>query len=749
MARFLGLSVQTDILVTVPVGTAPTTVAFFRPDELVTCTAILSPTEPESLVVQVSRTDARADEMALGRVLRVVTVGGTEDTEWDITRVEDASGSDVLTVYGAPIIERLSRVVYMGTAATTGAATPDYAGVEQTATEWMNTLVLPALADAGMPFELGTVDATNRFPLSGEWSSVREIVNAIAEAGRANAEVRLTMGGDYGYVIDLLDSIGASADTVSVRTNVNLLETQRERSLVEVATRLYPRGASDSVATRTMADHLWRIKTVVSGTVLELEDAMGGVGPVAFDDQVNGYYLAVLNDPTFASTAITDSVAATNRVTIASTAGMTAGDLCRMFVGSGAAGERLTSLTHPTAVAHPSDGGYGDRAQILDRPAVPADANLVLNGTMATWTVAADPPNNWTEYSALAGGTTFTQITTDAPDGFTTSFEMLVGADDIYGAFKGGNEADGVQGPAVAISSPLAGPWNTSWRRYVATVWVKVMAVGAGARIKMYLYDNDRTAALYYRAEQHAGFIGEWVEGTDTENVWIRYESAALDLSGFVGEPLALLTNAINGPVRVRVEIAESGDPTTAEAAGTWQGKWDVATTYAVDDIVQYAGSVYRCTAAPSTGDTPPGTDWTLIPDPPRKAQAGSKVRVGPVTLAEATEPIADREGSGGTILWQEANAALATTASPIKGYDLAVADLYADDPTTFADVAFVPGGLVEVTDTDLGLTTTLRLVEYVRDYLRPLNSQIRVGRPSDTFTRLADAGLVTTGSRV
>lgn len=749
MARFLGLNVQTDILVNVPEGTAPTTVARFRPDDLLACVATLSPTEPESLVVQVQRTDARADELVLGRVLRIVTEGGTEDSEWDITRIEDASTDDVLTIYGTPILMRLARVVYMGTAATTGAAAPEWTGVEQTATEWVNTLVLPALAAAGMPFELGTIDSTNRFTMDGEWSSILELVNAIAEPGRANAEVRLSMGGDYGYVLDLLDTIGGSAPTVRVRTAVNLLETKRERSLVEVATRLYPRGDEASVATRTMSDHLWRIASVVSGTVLELEDPMGGDGPIAYDDQLNGLYVAVLNDPTFASTVVTDSVAATQRITIGSTAGMTAGDLCRFFVGSGAAGQRVTSLAHPTMSLHPSDGGYGDRAQILDRAGVVADCNLIENATMRAWTVAADPPDGWTEFADDATDVTFTKVTTDSPNSAYSTFRMETdaGGETVFGAYVGGTSLDALQGPAVTVSAPLARPWNTSWRRYVATCWIKVDAAPASGRIDIYLHDESRAGAPKWRAAQDGGIVGVWTEGTDSEGVWIRYESAALDLSGNNPAGTAL---ALTDATQLRVELStDLGVAVTTNPAGTWQGRWDVATNYAANDYVSYANQVYYCSTAPSLGNTPPGTDWTLIGTPNRRADAGWNVLVGPVTLAESSEPIADREWSGGTLLWQEANAALATTANPIKGYDLSVADLYADDGDTYGTLQFVPGGTVIVMDTDLDVTTTLRLTEYTRDYLRPLNSQVRVGQPADTLTRLMDAGLVTTSGRV
>lgn len=740
MARFLGVGVQTDILVAVPVGTTPATVAFFRPEDLVSCVAVLSPTEPESLTVQVRRDDSRADDLVLGRVLRVTHVGGTGDTEWDIVRLEDTSSADVLTVTCAPILHRLARVVYMGANAATGAAEPDWAGVQLTATEWLDALVIPQLAAAGIPFELGTVDSTARFTMDDEWTTLLEIVRAIAAPGRANAEVRLSAGGDYGYVLDLLDAIGGSADTVHVRTAVNLLELRRERALIDVATRLAPRGSSASVATRTMADHDWRIASVVSGTVLALEDPAGGDGPFVYDDQLleDDLYLAVAVDETFASQQVTDVVAATQRVTVASTAGMSAGMRCRFYRGSGANAARLTSLTHPTLVRHAADGGYGDRALILDRPAIVGDANLVPNAMLRAGA------GDWTEYASDTADGVFSLSSGTGPvDGLDAIKYVLAtggGRVPIYGAYTGGADSNAVQGPAVAIRSPAAQPWNTAGRTHVATIWLKVTAAPTAGSVKLYLHDGDRAGAAAYEWDEDGGIIGEWVKGTDDEGVWIRFESDALDLNGLNPGGTSA---ALNGRFYVTAEIGTTGTVSTADPAGIWRGRWNAGTSYAVaNDYVSYNGVVYRATTVPTTAGVLPSllTEWASVGTPNRRADTGWEIEVSAVTLAEAATAIADRENSGGTQLWQEANAALPAAVTAIKGYDLTIADLAADDPTVFASLAFTPGGDVEVIDTDLGVTTTLRLVEYTRDYLRPLDSRIRVGNPPDRLTDFTDA---------
>lgn len=739
MARFIGLAVQTDILVTVPVGTTPARVTFFRPDELAACVAILSPSEPESLTVQVQRDDPRCAEIVFGRVLRVVHESGTGDTEWDIAALDDQSSADLLTITCTPIAYRLARVVYMGVTSATGQPEPDWTGVQMTAEEWLDALVIPTLADAGMAFEIGTIDSTARFTMDGEWNSVLEIINAICEPGRANAEFKLTAGGDYGYVIDLLDAIGSSAETVRVRTAINLIETKRQRSMHEVATRVFPRGSSDSVVTRTMGEHVFAIASVVSGTVLALEDPFGGDGPIAYDDQLNGLRVAVMNDPDFADQAVSDSVASTQRITITDTTGMSAGQWLRFFRTTGETGTRVTSLAVPLLADHAADGGYGDRAAILDRPGIVADTNLIPNAMMRAWANAANPPDDWEEFADDDTECDFTQDLADGPADGVPSFKFELpntGEVTIFGAFTGI-----AQGPAVTIATPLAYPWHSltsGLRKFVATVWLKVSTAPAGLKLYLYVKNDAEADTTQPDSSAHPILIGSWVEGTDEEDVWIRYESA-------VTEPfLAFLA----GGCRVVVELAHTDNDNYTDAAGAWRGRWDNGTAYLDGEYVSHENVVYVANTN-HTGSEPPSINWDSITSTlNRRVPPGVELAVSAVTFAEAPEAIADREGSGGTELWQEANRALPIISSPVKGYDLTVADLAADDATTYATLAFTPGGTVEITDLDLDLVTSLRLVEYTRDYLRPLDSRIRVGDPPERVTdALESTRLVTAGT--
>lgn len=528
MPRFLGIAVQTDVRCA-----SGSTVAFFRPEDLAECVAVLSPTEPESLTLAVRRSADGAAQLVHGRVVRTCFEDATADREWDLHEAVDGSTDDVLRFTALPIGLRLAGVPYVAADAVTGAPVMDFTAEALTPTEWLTDFVLPALTAAGLSWiAIGTVDATNRFSLAGAWASALEIVRAVADPGRANAEWQLRRNGDTDYKLDLRTAINGSAATLRLHSTTNLLANRRTRSLADVATRVIPRGADASTA-RTMADHLWRIASVVSGTVLELEDIEGGDGPIAYDDQLNGLYLAALNDPTFASQEVTDSVASSQRVTVADTTGMGAGDWVRLFKGSGENGARVTSLTNPAKAVAPSSGGYGDRAVILDRPEIRGDCNLVPNPWMRDYASASDAPDGWTDTAGTPASRTVAReetIVRDAP--YTCRFTTT------------GTTTLSLETPDIPV-------WAIDGRRHFAALWFNVQAVPAAL-----------DSAIVFELVTDAGAliqeIGRWVRGDDPElDTWLRVEPNVVDLS------------AITTPVRIRARVGTSSS--TTAAAG-----WDV-----------------------------------------------------------------------------------------------------------------------------------------------------------------------------
>jgi hypothetical protein len=771
---FYGVGVQTDVR-----AASGTTVAFFEVGSLVECRATFSPTEIESLTFAVSRTDARAAELTVGRVVRTTFSNALNDAEWDILSIADGNRSDVLYVTAVSIKLRLARAVVTTTNGTTGEVTVDYTGAQLTPTEWVNTVVLPALADAGLSWiTLGTVDSTKRFDLSGQWNSALEVVQAIMSEANANGEYRLRRDGDTHYRLDLLNVIGAEDDAVFVRTGTNLDETKRERSLVDVATRLFPRGATDRAET-TMANNLWRIKSVPSGTLLELEDFTGGAGPIAYDDQLNGTFLAVMNSTTLTTHEVTASNAATQEVTIADTSGMVAGQWVRFFEGSGVSGARLISLAHPTLSLPPASGGLGDRMQILDRSQINGETNLVENGTQREWTTPANPPNGWGEYSVnTIGGVSFSQETSDTlyPLLPVTRISTSNTSSGVIGRpllIQNDASVPGAlvltQQPGVYVETPEIPVWKTSTRTYTASVWIKVTDApfpdeDTFPKIYMYAYDVSRPefATKPVHPALQAGLIGVWdiVEGS-VRGTWLRFESAPFDFTGFVDFGV-LATNQyhddvakVNGKLRIRVELAGG---TLASATNDdvflyngYRGVWDSLIAYAEDDVVSStrSGVQYFHKAVIANNNLDPidhagtwlelaqgdGTDFTSQRYSGQNVDSGWDVSVGPVTLSETIGAIGDRDYSGATELWQAANLALPRTSNVVKGYDLTIADLSRDDSAQYATFMFKPGSTIILQDVDLGEVSQLRLLEYSPDYLRPLNSAIRVGQAPDRLT--------------
>lgn len=97
----------------------------------------------------------------------------------------------------------------------------------------------------------------------------------------------------------------------------------------------------------------------------------------------------------------------------------------------------------------------------------------------------------------------------------------------------------------------------------------------------------------------------------------------------------------------------------------------------------------------------------------------------GPMTLAEADVPIADVRYSGGIAMWQRANVLLDALSAPQPRYTVGMADLARLDGSAWAAEPLILGGTIEVTDTDLALVTTQRVVELGQDLLRPLATDV------------------------
>lgn len=526
MATFTRLEVWTDVACA-----SGARVAVFDPSHLASAVLKTSLTGVESLAFSTSRTFAQAAELVHGRVVRVCWSDTTLDTEWRISEIVDQSGNgdrSQLAVSCQSILLDLARAPFVEWDSA-GRAVFAFSALQLTASEWITTYVLPACVEAGMTWiAIGTQDYTTEFDLDGEYVTALELLRAMQQAGRAPGELALRRNGATDYKIDLLTARGITATTVRAQTYKNLLTHQRTRRFADLATKVIPRGAPES-AVQDMSQALWRVKTVVSGTVAELEDPLGGAGPIGFDDQLDGLYVAKIAS-TFASQVITASVASTQRITVASTASYTAGTtLLRFYRTSGASGQGIISLSHPTRSLASSAGGFGVVTRILEVAGGSGDANLCDNAWMNTWTTSGNPPDGYTKVNG-GGGATFSREASTIRLG-TYSYKVVPNtvAGNVYVPGGGTALSYGTSG-VYGVYTPTITPYTTAGKRYSAHAWVYITGRTNGG---VQLCIADATTLMPFA-------VGPAVITTDT---WTKVEITGVDCSSHANGVVIAVTS--------------------------------------------------------------------------------------------------------------------------------------------------------------------------------------------------------------
>lgn len=540
MSTFVRLEVHTDLACASGVR-----VASFDPSHLASAVLHTSISGVESLTFTTSRTFAQTSELVHGRVVRPCWSDSALDTEWRINEIVDQSGAGdagQITVTCQSILLDLARAPFVGWDSA-GHATFAFSALQLTPTEWINTYVLPACVEAGMSWvAIGTQDYTTEFDLDGEYVTALEILRAMQQAGRAPGELALRRNGSTDYKIDLLIGRGLTATTVRVQTSRNLLAHQRTRRFSDLGTKIVPRGAAES-AVRDMSQAIWRVQTVVDGTHADLEDPLGGADPIAYDDQLNGLYVAPIAS-SFSSQVISDCTASNSRITVASTAGWTGGTtLVRFFRTSGANGDGVVSLSHPTRALSPASGGFGVVTRILDIPGGTGDSNLLTsNPWMSTWTTGTNPPDGWTKVTGVGMTNTTTREATTIRLG-TYSYKNVVFA----------NATDATY---CEVRSPVATPYTTAGKRFSAHAWVYITArTNGGVR-------------LMVRNANTGGAVATGPAAI-TVDQWVKLEITGLDLS------------ACSGGVNVSVITA----PDWIAGQPYWGTPWYTDLTVYVDSV--------------------------------------------------------------------------------------------------------------------------------------------------------------------
>jgi len=335
--------------------------------------------------IEISTDAPGASALAVGAALRFLYSDASFD-EWRIAELADTSRQDriVRVTLRCPLLElavRSAPITTTTSKVTTLSAT--YANKSPSAHVATILGFGPAWFTAGTitPTVICDLSLSADFPLG----ALRKLVSEIRGKG-ISCELDYRRNGTTGYYVDIITSIGASASTVDVRTGRNLLETTRQRTLIQQASSVTVQGGSGvrrSGVPATIALAFWKVASV-SGSDIELRGAEGCPDPIAYDNQYNGAYLEK-TDGTY--TLISASVASTQKVTVASAAGIAANQRLRLVRNS--TGDDLITVSNPTATA-PTN-----QADILAISTRSDRTNWAANPIFVNWT--GSNPDDWTE----------------------------------------------------------------------------------------------------------------------------------------------------------------------------------------------------------------------------------------------------------------------------------------------------------------------------------------------------------------
>jgi hypothetical protein len=398
-------------------------------------------------ILELSKDAAAYAYLAIGCVLRLLYTDGTFD-EWRIAEVQDASRSSrTARVRLQSVLLDLNVKDTPFSVTNSKITTFDIDYTDKTPLE----LVTLIMAQAPSWFDVGTITPNRIIDLSVSKSyplrALRGVVNALRAAGVA-CELDYRRNGTAGYYIDIVTSIGSTAQDVDVRTAKNLLATTRTARLGDQASSVYMIGGAGvqrSGTPATIALGVWDVASV-SGSDVELRGIEGCDDPILYDDQFNNAYLEK-TDGTY--TQITDTVASTQKVTVASAATIAAGQWLRLV--SNSSGDDLTRLANPAAVVPLTQSRIIELSGLTDR------INYVVNPTFERWT--AGVPDGWTETDTLGAGT-ISEETAVVWHG-TRSMKVVV-------ACPGGSTPlVSFQSTSVNMSAPVA-----TLRDQTASVWL-------------------------------------------------------------------------------------------------------------------------------------------------------------------------------------------------------------------------------------------------------------------------------------
>ena len=654
---------------------------------------------------------AQDTNLIRGLVVRVCTDSATAFDEWRITDIEDESGSPFIGVRCLPIALDLARALYVSYDGT-GAPVTAFDAVQIDAEGMVDGPIRDALDAANLPYIVkGTIEPTGTFDVSTDWDSAQGL--ALAAIERGGGELQVRRNGATDYKIDILNEIGSTAPVVTARTARNLLTTKRTRSGSLGGTRVVARGRDDSTS-RTIGYAYWEVVSVDTASTPEqvvIRDPRGAgfPSPVPFTGMLNGAYVSRLV-PTYAGHLILgsyeDSVAGQAVIEVTDASTFTAGDRVE-FLGTDAVdGERLWGLTDPAQVA--TYGGVYDR--ILDRPTLSGVVNYAENPFVRDYTGTIRIDN-----ASGAGGITTTAmsptVTVVGGSGATTGFQVgdvlyRTSDDALVGTVLSVNSS--TQLTLTANAAIVASNFD-----FYAMKAAPAGASSAGASNQRYTLTSQVDSNVPGVASK--AWRIQRPNGLDVMNLRItpfpRLRTSTIPYTIWCWIEVVAMNASI--PLQVRLLRAD----TFAQLGSTVN--LDVAEVGSIVRVVFAGVDLSAASAGVVIALEQLGNTSTYI--------------VGPWGAQPAGWDIADTEYPRACDLWHEATIWLRDQVVPV-GYALDIADLEQIDGTQFPYDGIALGGTIRIDDRDLGIVTDQRVVAFTRDYLRPGDVSLTLGRRDKTL---------------
>lgn len=523
--------------------------------------------EPDTGILEVANEWPHLSYLTVGAVLRREFTDSADTKERRIADIEDGSGPEGPTTIVTlnPLRAELNRAEFTRVDSE-GVPYHDYSAEQITPEDFVDDVLLPALDDAGVNISKGTITPSTPVDLTFEDANGSAMIQALVEKiiapGIDTAEVDVRRNGGTDLKLDIVSAVASSAPVVDIRTKRNLLRSRRRRLGSQTVTQTRPKGKADGTHSG-IGYAFWEITDRnTTDDWIEVADLRGGSypGPIRFNDQYNGLYVAQLG-VSFFSAAVVDSVAATQRIYVADASLFTVGKFVEFRTASGATAERISRLDNPAAQATYK----GIYFQVFPVEQISGAINWATNPIFATWTTPSSPPDGSTKYTTL-NTVTGAQDSTNTKDFGGTGYKLTTSAV--------GNHAGGWRSPEVQVydDSPFA---------YRIWVWLYVTTQPvAGAVTIRPIFAVDNSDASGGNSIQFPGVPGQ--EATNGAYYLAEFEITT--------------TSKTSQGLKMEVGIQSTGNATdiTVVAWGIQPLAWERSDTYSPSacDLV-HAGNDY------------------------------------------------------------------------------------------------------------------------------------------------------------